>query len=81
MDRAAGYGPASEGSTPSPNANFEPKIESYYVAQKPLGHLLARFPASVARPILSGVAWLAANVRRKRGIAGPKPVLLTISKG
>ena len=39
-DRAVGYGPANEGSSPSPNAIFEPKKESYY-AQKPLfRHLL-----------------------------------------
>lgn len=30
MDRAAGYGPANEGSSPSPNTTFEPMAKSYY---------------------------------------------------
>ena len=30
-DKIAGYEPANEGSIPSPNTTFEPKIESYYI--------------------------------------------------
>jgi hypothetical protein len=40
MDRAVGYGPTNEGSSPSPNTIFEPKEESYYGSKPLFRHLL-----------------------------------------
>ena len=52
-DRAVGYGPANEGSSPSPNTIFEPKKESYY-AQKPLFHDLLVFRVRSAANFIRG---------------------------